>query len=49
MAVWLMVEIAVADLGGGLTHTHTPLRGFFVVACQYMKIPVDLDPNPPPP
>ena len=28
-----------------------PFRGFFLFffACQYMKIPTDLDPNPPPP
>ena len=37
---------SVADPGGlgGLT----TLRGFLFV-CQYMKIPADLDPNPPPP
>ena len=26
-----------------------PPSGFFFFACQYMKIPTDLDPNPPPP
>ena len=36
--------------GGGLGGlTPPPFRGVFVVACQYMKIPTDLDPNPPPP
>ena len=32
---------------GGL-NTHTP-EVFLLLACQYMKIPADLDPTPPPP
>ena len=30
---------------GGLGGLTPPPRGFFVVACQYMKIPADLDPK----
>ena len=33
---------------GGLTPP-PPSEVFFFFACQYMKIPADLDPNPPPP
>ena len=36
---------AVADPGGGELGGLTPE---FFLACQYMKIPADLDPNPPP-
>ena len=43
--------ISVADPGGlrGLTpNIHpTPHPEFFLLACQYMKIPADLDPKPP--
>ena len=38
----------VADPGVGGLGGLTPPRLFFF-ACQYMKIPVDLDPTPPPP
>ena len=42
----------VADPGGGGGSSGftppPPSEGFFVFACQYMKIPADLDPNPPP-
>ena len=42
--------IAVADPeGGGRGVNPPPFRGWFFFACQYMKIPTDLDPNPPPP
>ena len=40
--------VTVADPGGGGVRgfsTHTPQR-FFFFACQYMKIPADLDPRP---
>ena len=32
--------------GGGVRGFKPPFRGFFF-ACQYMKIPTDLDPKPP--
>ena len=34
--------------GGGVRGFKPPLRGVFFLACQYMKIPMDLDPKPPP-
>ena len=36
--------------GGGLGGLTPPFRGCFLCffACQYIKIPTDLDPNPPP-
>ena len=38
---------SMADPGVGLGGLPPPpLRGVFF-ACQYMKIPLDLDPNPP--
>ena len=33
--------------GGGGRGVNPPFRGFVLFACQYMKIPTDLDPNPP--
>ena len=50
-------DISVADPGGGggvggLTPPPPPPLQrlvFLFFACQYMKIPTDLDPNPPPP
>ena len=52
--LFLSVHISVADPGGGGLGGLTPpppFRGCFLFffACQYMKIPTDLDPNPPPP
>ena len=41
------VTRSVADPGGGFRVVN-PLKGFFF-ACQYMKIPADIHPNPPPP
>ena len=40
-------SVADAGGGGGVGGLNTPLRGVFF-ACQYMKIPADLDPNPSP-
>ena len=34
---------------GGVGGLPPPPQSFFFFACQYMKIPADLDPNPPPP
>ena len=34
--------------GGGRGFNPPPPQRFFFFACQYMKIPADLDPNPPP-
>ena len=44
MLIWRVTS--VADPRGGGLGGLTPFRGLFYFACQYMKIPADLDPTP---
>ena len=42
--------MSVADPGGGVRGFNPHPQSFLLLlACQYMKISMDLDPNPPPP
>ena len=41
------IYISSSGSRGGFRGFNPPFRGVFFFACQYMKIPTDLDPKPP--